>query len=291
MQNSHRNLDNFIQNSLNKFEFVEPSPELYKSTGNDKDLIISHKSAIPDLVIWNKTFNKNKCFEEFKAKTENPFPRHRFYLKLNSSIYNNKTQIKNNITNSFSPNQKNLNLKKEILTQKDNNNPIQNITELSDTSDTSNQENILFNNNKEIKKNVNDNNNNRKKLLCPSSSKNKQNMTEYFSEQFQKNEKLIVSVNLFSQSKGWVLKYGSANCFIDEFSSFELFQFLTERLKHDIDLTNFKVEIKQNNTISFNGEQFYFILSQALPVIINYKKLEMEFKNKNKNNNLTNSYN
>ena len=275
MQNSHKNLDNFIQNSLNKFELVEPRPELYENTGNDKDLIISHKSTIPDLVIWNKTFNKNKCFEECKTKTENPFPRYRFYLKLNNN--NTKTQI-NNINSSII-NHESPNLNKEITLEK-NKITIQNILEKSD-----NNENILLNNNKETNKNINNNN---KKLLNLSSGKNKQYMTEYYSEQFQKNEKLINNVNLFIQSKGWILKYGSANCFIDEFSSFELFQFLTERLRHDIDLNNFRVEVKKNDSMKFNGEQFYIILAQALPVIINHKQLEIKFK---KNNNQSNCCN
>ena len=39
----------------------DPMNEFYEATGDDKDFIISHKSTIPDLVIWNKTFNKNEC--------------------------------------------------------------------------------------------------------------------------------------------------------------------------------------------------------------------------------------
>ena len=47
-------LDDFIQNSLNKFKFVDPFQSLYDATDIDQDFIISHKSTIPDLVIWNK---------------------------------------------------------------------------------------------------------------------------------------------------------------------------------------------------------------------------------------------
>ena len=57
-------LDDFIQSSLNKFKFVEPYQSLYDVTGKDQDLIISHKSTIPDLVIWNKEFDKDECFED-----------------------------------------------------------------------------------------------------------------------------------------------------------------------------------------------------------------------------------
>ena len=78
-------LDDFIQNSLNKFKFVEPYQSLYDVTGKDQDLIISHKSTIPDLVIWNKEFDKNECFEDafIDKKNKNIFPRFRFYLRLN----------------------------------------------------------------------------------------------------------------------------------------------------------------------------------------------------------------
>ena len=63
-----KKLDDFIQGCLNKFKFIDPLPSFYEKTGGDKDLIISHKSTIPDLVIWNKTFNKNECFEDEKKK-------------------------------------------------------------------------------------------------------------------------------------------------------------------------------------------------------------------------------
>ena len=74
--------DDFIQNSLDKFKFVDPMPEMYEATGNDANFIISHKSTIPDLVIWNKTFNKNECFEGADYNADNPFPRFQFYLRV-----------------------------------------------------------------------------------------------------------------------------------------------------------------------------------------------------------------
>ena len=79
------NLDDFIQKCLNMFKFVDPKEEFYIATGKEKDLIISHKSTIPDLVIWNKTFNKNECFEEANTKKPNPFPRYQFFLRIKST--------------------------------------------------------------------------------------------------------------------------------------------------------------------------------------------------------------
>ena len=79
------NLDEFIQKCLDNFKFVDPKPELYESTGPDKNIIISHKSTIPDLVIWNKTFNKNNCFIGADTNKETKFPRYLFYIKIKKS--------------------------------------------------------------------------------------------------------------------------------------------------------------------------------------------------------------
>ena len=58
------NLDKYIQDCLDKYKPKEnPDSSLYaNTTEEEKDLIISRKSTIPDLVIWNKPFNKNECF-------------------------------------------------------------------------------------------------------------------------------------------------------------------------------------------------------------------------------------
>ena len=79
-----KRLDDFIQSCLNKFKFIDPLKSFYDKTGVDQDLIISHKSTIPDLVIWNKEFDKNECFEDAKiTKEKNKFPRFTFFLRLN----------------------------------------------------------------------------------------------------------------------------------------------------------------------------------------------------------------
>lgn len=73
--NNHKALDDFIQNSLDKYHFVDPMPEMYDATGIYSKFIVSNKSAIPDLVIWNKKFNKNDCFVDSTSKDYNSFPR------------------------------------------------------------------------------------------------------------------------------------------------------------------------------------------------------------------------
>jgi hypothetical protein len=71
----HKALDDFIQASLERYRFVDPAEEMYLATGVYSKYIISNKSAIPDLVIWNKKFNKNECFHENSSKEFSTFPR------------------------------------------------------------------------------------------------------------------------------------------------------------------------------------------------------------------------
>ena len=110
------NLDEFIQNCLDKFKFIDPKEEFYEATGDEKDLIISHKSTIPDLVIWNKVFNKNECFIESNNKKMNSFPRFQFYLRIKS----NKPEKDKKKEKKNKKNQKNK--KKEKKNQSNNNN-------------------------------------------------------------------------------------------------------------------------------------------------------------------------
>lgn len=62
-------LDLFIQKSLDKFFFVEPWKKLYDRTGKLHKDIITDKSTIPDLVIYNKAFNKVDCYFDCKKTT------------------------------------------------------------------------------------------------------------------------------------------------------------------------------------------------------------------------------
>ena len=98
-----KKLDEFIQNCLNKFVFIDTKKSFYDATGDDKDFIISHKSTIPDLVIWNKNFNKNECYVEADKTKENSFPRFRFYLRLNNDNNNQKEKEKKTKKNRQKP--------------------------------------------------------------------------------------------------------------------------------------------------------------------------------------------
>jgi hypothetical protein len=101
--------------------------ELYDATGNDANTIISHKSTIPDLVIWNKTFDKNECFEGAECNNNNPFPRFQFYLRVKTNKTNEKTEKKKK--------DKKVNTKDE-LSRKESNQDIPTVSLLSTTTTT-----------------------------------------------------------------------------------------------------------------------------------------------------------
>ena len=75
-------LDKFIQDSLDKYFYVKAWDDLYKNTGKNHKKIISDKSTIPDLVIFNQGFNKLDCFYYPNMKKGKiKFPRTLFVLK------------------------------------------------------------------------------------------------------------------------------------------------------------------------------------------------------------------
>ena len=90
-------LDKFIQESLDKYYSVQPWDELYQITGENHKYIISNNSTIPDLVIYNKGFNKLNCFyypnvKGYKKKVK--FPRKFFHIKQKEN--KNYNRIKSN---------------------------------------------------------------------------------------------------------------------------------------------------------------------------------------------------
>lgn len=74
-------LDLFIQKSLDKFFFVEPWKKLYDRTGQLHRDIINDKSIIPDLILYNKAFNKIDCYYDCKKKLLISYPKNRFKLR------------------------------------------------------------------------------------------------------------------------------------------------------------------------------------------------------------------
>ena len=398
----HKNLDEFIQSCLNKYKFVDPKKEFYDVTGENKDFIISHKSTIPDLVIWNKTFNKNECFEEGDLSKSNPFPRYKFFLhlknsngkkradntsntsntsdkddismdkinlkedncikkkqdeikieekcediKMNKSSQSNKIKnvnelkktennfsninrintnsniIKSNIINSYNQPMKNnnINLNNNVFLSKGNysNNNGKYFPRINNDQNIRFQtDNIfympfnnnfyqinppqnIYNNNVQMGLNLVPHNYNSKsiqnslyydykymnnnqvknmdnfihqnKFSFPHKNKNKKSMNDYYQKQFKQNELLMNFVYSYLQIKGWRIFKNNGN-YISNFTSFELFTFLTERLKNNNDIKMFIVGMS-NESMIFNGEQIYIILSQTLPIILQKKQNEL----------------
>ena len=84
MENQNINFkefDSFIQKCLDKYFYVEPWKKLYERTGKFHNDIISDKPTIPDLIIYNKYFNKSFCFYESNQNSYIRFPRMRFILR------------------------------------------------------------------------------------------------------------------------------------------------------------------------------------------------------------------
>ena len=77
-----KNFDAFIQDTLDKYIDVKVWDELIQKVGKDSKDIISNKSTIPDLVIYNKGFNKRNCFYYSNMYNGNiHFPRKLFILR------------------------------------------------------------------------------------------------------------------------------------------------------------------------------------------------------------------
>ena len=164
-----KKLDDFIQGCLHKYKPVEnPDKSLYENTTEkDQDSIISRKSTIPDLVIWNKKFNKNDCFYGVEIEKENDFPRFTFFLRLgnkdkggkNKNEKNknkekkNKKNKKNKKDKNQNQNQNQNNINKEDIKEGINNitKDMNNLNLNKEKSDNINNNNNLNNNNKENK--------------------------------------------------------------------------------------------------------------------------------------------
>lgn len=276
------NLDEFIQKCLDNFKFVDPKPELYDSTGPDKNIIISHKSTIPDLVIWNKTFNKNNCFIGADTNKETKFPRYLFYIKIKKS----KKIKKNNPENKNSINTNNNFDATYFENDKHENNTI----------GVNNMNNNIMSNNI-INNNINMINKKYKKI----EEKNKFSMNpEQNLENNLNNINKIINlttylIQLYLYKDGWIIL--TNDNFSGPGTSINLYQFLQEKIKENCNLDNFVI-IDINKQVKFTGNNFYNILSNILQKILQKKQMELikfeeimnkQFKISNKNNSNVNN--
>ena len=295
-----KNLDEFIQKCLDKFKFVEPKKEFYEATGNDKDLIISHKSTIPDLVIWNKTFNKNKCFIGANVSLPNEFPRYLFYIKIKKNKKkhlnkNNNKYIKDNdfdfdIFEDKQPVQKNI---KSNINNENENNIGGNCSHIKDNQNKKKDYNFNQNNKINISNFLEDNKNKYKS----NDEKNKFSMLQspvmsLNTNSFDMNNLTTYLIQLYLYKNGWIIL--TRDRFSGPGTSINLFQFLQEKIKENINLDEFII-IDINKQVRYFGNYFYIILSNILPIIIQKNQMELikfeEIMNKQNNNNHKNMNN
>ena len=164
--------DRNIQYFLNRYKHYDENPEYAKNIGENENLIISHKSTIPDLVIYNKVFNKNECFYEANKKENNYFPRQQYYIRFvkdekliskglkdskNEGVSEKKekgNQIENNQNNenNFSDDE---NDEMEIIKNSKNQNKMKEISYVENNSTISNN-NSMYNEIENLQNNKND---------------------------------------------------------------------------------------------------------------------------------------
>ena len=263
-------LDDYIQKCLDVFKFVEPKKELYEAAGNDRDAIISHKSTIPDLVIWNKTFNKNKCFIGANTSNPNDFPRFLFYIKIKK---NKKTKNMNN------------NNDKNIKNEKNNKNDFNIDFFGSNQNILKNENNINNINNKENNINsININNNNNSNCINFQHNNVTHPYNEYKINEVKNKFSYLQNINntnminltiflieIYLNKNGWIILTNEQ--FSGPGTSINLFQFLQEKMKEKIDLNEFII-IDINKQVKYYGNYFYILLSNILPKIIQKNNLE-----------------
>ena len=112
--------DDFIQSSLDKFYFTEVIPKLDETAEKFHDYIINDESLRPDLIIYNKTFNKNNCYYDYYDYGFNKYPRKKFTLKAdNNKSKNNDDTIKDNNEENKENKNENTNENKEMEIKKE----------------------------------------------------------------------------------------------------------------------------------------------------------------------------
>ena len=77
---------------------------------------------------------------------------------------------------------------------------------------------------------------------------------------------------MYLYKNGWIIL--NRDCFSGPGTSINLFQFLQEKIKENINLNEFII-IDINKKVKYFGNHFYIILSNILPTIIQKNKMEL----------------
>ena len=277
--------DKVIQNFLSHFKHYEMNEEL-KNINKD---IISEKVLTPDLVLHNKIFDKNNCFyESNNILKKNYFPRQVFKLCLSSDNNEDNSSIKFESKNSSDS----LESKKSEEISEDKNGSSEEEEEEEDEEENveirTNQVDYENNYNNNIINEYNNYNNNPQQIL------NQKQAMEYIfnsNENFflnfmkfcrggnqnleQKDEALFTLFEKNMDCPGWRIKI-MKNGFINKnFTTFELFEFLTEIITKNLRLDNFFIFNETTND-NFKGGIFYFVLKSFLMNYFNSQNMQVE---------------
>ena len=277
--------DKVIQNFLSHFKHYEIKEELK----NINKEIISEKVLTPDLVLHNKIFDKNNCFyESNNILKKNYFPRQVFKLCLSSDNSEENSCIKFESKNSSDS----LESKKSEEISEDKNGSSEEEEEEEDEEENveirTNQVDYENNYNNNIINEYNNYNNNPQQIL------NQKQAMEYIfnsNENFflgfikflkggnqnleQKDEALFTLFEKNMDCPGWRIKI-MKNGFINKnFTTFELFEFLTEIITKNLRLDNFLIFNETTND-NFKGGIFYFVLKSFLMNYFNSQNKQVE---------------
>ena len=290
-------LDENIQNFCEKFIFYPPKEEYYKATGKDKNYIISHKSTIPDLVIFNKSFNKNYCFMDANTNEYNKFPRRMFYIKFKEENFKeHKVQEKILVSKIFKDNEPfkdnfSINKKEEISkVSSELNEDIKNNKDSNELFKIHlDQENNIetIENNRKSNNNIsevndeasnditNETSNNSDKIKEEKNSNNIRELEKFLSNP-NNIKKINDEINRLLFKKEWTV-YTQSGLMVDHFDSFGLFRFLSKQINENKKLESFFICINNN---TYKGDIVYICLFNSLPSLID-KSIEDKTKQLN----------
>ena len=286
--------DKVIQNFLSHFKHYDMKEELK----NIDEEIRSERVLKPDLVRYNRVFDKNKCFYEPNLKLKkNYYPRQAFKLSLS----NDNTEDNNSIKFESKNSSDSLESRKseENSDDKNGSNDYDNTCEEEEEEEEEDIDNITIrtnpaNNNYYINECNYDNNPQEILLkkhvmtsLINSDEKSFLTVIKYIdqvkveggNQSFgEKDFALFTLFKDYMEYPGWKVKIMNCGFLNNKFTTFELFEFLTDLITKNFRLDNFYIFNDSRND-TFEGGIFYFYLKSFLTIYFNLQNKQVEQNN------------
>ena len=217
-----------------------PISDEFKEIMEKNKEIFEENPIKPDLVLRNKVFNKNKCFIDANQEEINYFPRNEFKLK------NVENQEKSNKAQNY-------------------------IQSLLNTFPPSSIQNSQIDINKDNKLSF------MNSLIISDIQDIKPYVGGGAHDSDEKRDDIIYLISSYMNNKGWYTYINGHNY---SFTSYELFEFLTE----EILIKNFKLDdIIIYNIYScekLKGGYLYLYLHEYLPLFLNTKNYDYNYNNR-----------